>query len=61
MSYETRYTEVRELTDEPHATTARIDGGGWDWHKVAVRKREIAEATFTDEVIYVVGHRVDAH
>lgn len=55
-----RYTEVRELIDAPDTVTDLIDGGGWDLLQVASRKRRVDDGIFTDEIVYVVGHRADA-
>ena len=60
MSFDRNYTEVREFTDSPAAIRPFIDGGGWDLLAVAIRKREIAENIYSDQVVYVVGHRADA-
>ncbi len=60
MSFDQTYTEVREICDNPNETTRFIDGGGWDLLDIANRKREIAKDVYSDQVVYVIGHRADA-
>ena len=60
MSSESNYFEVKEIIDRPRGVSDYINGGGWDLLLVAARKKELANGVYTDQVVYVIGHRADA-
>ena len=60
MTNERHYFEVKEIINDADAVNRCIDGGGWDLLEIAKRKRELVDDLYEDQVIYVIGHRVDA-
>jgi hypothetical protein len=60
MNNEQHYTAVREIIDDVGETNRFIRGGGWDLLALGKRKCEIADRVYSDQIVYVIGHRADA-